>query len=77
MADTLYHRGPDGRGFHFDADNRIVQLGEDPADVPDGHGLHRGDLVHDRSVQRADPGGTGRPRGRLRLIGRRAHDRYR
>ena len=26
MADTLYHRGPDGRGFHFDADNRIAMI---------------------------------------------------
>jgi aspartate 1-decarboxylase len=28
-----------------DADNRIVTLGNDPADVPAGHGLQRGDLV--------------------------------
>jgi aspartate 1-decarboxylase len=28
-----------------DADNRVVQLGADPADVPAGHGLERGDLV--------------------------------
>ncbi len=28
-----------------DADNRVVQLGADPADVPPGHGLERGDLV--------------------------------
>jgi aspartate 1-decarboxylase len=28
-----------------DADNRVITLGSDPADVPDGHGLQRGDLV--------------------------------
>ena len=28
-----------------DADNKVVTLGNDPADVPDGHGLLRGDLV--------------------------------
>jgi aspartate 1-decarboxylase len=28
-----------------DEDNRIVTLGSDPADVPAGHGLQRGDLV--------------------------------
>jgi aspartate 1-decarboxylase len=28
-----------------DEDNRIVTLGNDPADVPAGHGLQRGDLV--------------------------------
>ena len=28
-----------------DADNKVVTLGTDPADVPDGHGLQRGDLV--------------------------------
>ncbi len=27
------------------ADNKVVQLTTDPAEVPDGHGLHRGDLV--------------------------------
>lgn len=26
-----------------DADNKVVTLGSDPADVPDGHGLERGD----------------------------------
>ncbi|GAA1954352.1 aspartate 1-decarboxylase [Nocardioides panacihumi] len=28
-----------------DADNRVVTRGSDPADVPAGHGLERGDLV--------------------------------
>jgi aspartate 1-decarboxylase len=28
-----------------DADNKVVTLGSDPADVPAGHGLQRGDLV--------------------------------
>ena len=28
-----------------DEDNKIVTLGSDPADVPPGHGLQRGDLV--------------------------------
>ena len=28
-----------------DADNKVVTLGEDPADVPAGYGLARGDLV--------------------------------
>lgn len=28
-----------------DADNKVVTLGNDPADVPEGHGLMRGDLV--------------------------------
>src|SRR5689334_7838800 len=28
-----------------DADNRVLTLGADPADVPPGHGLQRGDLV--------------------------------
>lgn len=31
-----------------DADNKVITLGNDPADVPDGHGLHRGDLVVSR-----------------------------
>ncbi|GAB7005923.1 aspartate 1-decarboxylase [Nocardioides sp. AN3] len=31
-----------------DADNRVVTLGSDPADVPAGHGLERGDLVASR-----------------------------
>ena len=31
-----------------DADNKIVTLGSDPADVPDGTGLLRGDLVASR-----------------------------
>jgi aspartate 1-decarboxylase len=31
-----------------DADNRVVQLTDDPADVPEGHGLLRGDLVATR-----------------------------
>jgi len=26
MADTLYHRGPDGRGFHFDATNSLAMI---------------------------------------------------
>ncbi|MAC57654.1 MAG: asparagine synthase (glutamine-hydrolyzing) [Novosphingobium sp.] len=26
MADTLYHRGPDGRGFHFDPDNGLAMI---------------------------------------------------
>jgi aspartate 1-decarboxylase len=28
-----------------DAGNKVITLGNDPADVPDGHGLLRGDLV--------------------------------
>jgi aspartate 1-decarboxylase len=31
-----------------DADNQVVQLTDDPAEVPEGHGLHRGDLVASR-----------------------------
>ena len=26
MADKLYHRGPDGRGFHFDADEKLAMI---------------------------------------------------
>ncbi|GGC40239.1 asparagine synthetase B [Novosphingobium marinum] len=26
MADALYHRGPDGRGFHFDADEKLAMI---------------------------------------------------
>lgn len=26
MADTLYHRGPDGRGFHYDADRGLAMI---------------------------------------------------
>ncbi|MCJ2186886.1 asparagine synthase (glutamine-hydrolyzing) [Novosphingobium beihaiensis] len=26
MADTLYHRGPDGRGFHFDPDHGLAMI---------------------------------------------------
>jgi aspartate 1-decarboxylase len=32
------------RVVFVDADNRVVKLGTDPADVPAGHGLVRGDL---------------------------------
>jgi len=31
-----------------DADNKVVTLGSDPADVPAGHGLQRGDLLPSR-----------------------------
>ncbi|MGD9664205.1 MAG: asparagine synthase (glutamine-hydrolyzing) [Novosphingobium sp.] len=41
MADTLYHRGPDGRGFHYDADRglamihtRLSIIGLDAGDQP-------------------------------------------
>jgi aspartate 1-decarboxylase len=30
------------------ADNKVITLGGDPADVPEGHGLSRGDLVASR-----------------------------
>ena len=26
MADALYHRGPDGRGFHIDARNALAMI---------------------------------------------------
>ena len=26
MADKLYHRGPDGRGFHFDPENKLAMI---------------------------------------------------
>jgi len=45
QMETAEARGYEPHVVFVDADNKVVTLGNDPADVPDGHGLLRGDLV--------------------------------
>jgi aspartate 1-decarboxylase len=45
QMETTEARGYEPHVVFVDADNRIVTLGNDPADVPEGSGLLRGDLV--------------------------------
>ncbi|MFL6107691.1 MAG: aspartate 1-decarboxylase [Marmoricola sp.] len=45
QMETAQARSYEPHVVFVDADNKIVTLGDDPADVPDGYGLQRGDLV--------------------------------
>jgi aspartate 1-decarboxylase len=45
QMETAEARSHEPHVVFVDAENKIVTLGNDPADVPEGHGLLRGDLV--------------------------------
>ena len=45
QMETAEARGYEPHVVFVDADNKIVTLGNDPLDVPEGSGLLRGDLV--------------------------------